>query len=149
MSSLSRQIEAVRIAESRVAEQRDSLERNSRRLAKRARRLLMPHGVVVGGLLAGVLADRWLFPPDSPKRSNEEHGSGSNEGSERTSFLAEIGSLLAIANSLTPLAMNAMELHQRWQASRAPSDSDAGMNPETSDTAGSTSDADALKETSA
>ena len=92
MSSLSRQIEAVRIAESRVAEQRDSLERNSRRLAKRARRLLMPHGVVVGGLLAGVLADRWLFPPDSPKRSNEEHGSGSNEGSERTSFLAEIGS---------------------------------------------------------
>jgi len=124
--SLSRQIKAVRLAEARVDQQRDQLERSGRRLAKRARRLLMPHGLLVGGVLAGAIADRWLFPPspggeatDGDRRNMRPDA---NDNSTGSSFIAEIGSLLAIANSLTPLAMQAMTLHQRWQAARPPGD---------------------------
>ncbi|MEZ5465599.1 MAG: hypothetical protein R3F22_10335 [Lysobacteraceae bacterium] len=139
MSKLSRQIEAVRIAESKLEDRRNDLERNGRRLAKRAKRLLMPHGLLAGGLITGVLADRWLFPSakSSSKSRNAEPADHGDAVQQRTSFIAEIGSLLAIANSLTPLAMNAMQLHERWQTSRQqgePPPESTHDNRETADT---------------
>lgn len=124
MSKLSRQIEVVRVAESRLTGHRDELDRNVRRLFRRTRRWLMPYGLLAGGVLSGVLSERWLFA--ASRGSQERHADteaddpapAGRSHRESPSLIRELGNLLALANRFAPVAMHAMELHQRWQDRR-------------------------------